>query len=153
MWPLSELDVKYVARNSGTGNGNWQLRMAQWMQGRYGIDECTQGIMIFGCALVVLNFFLHTNLLSLLSMICFVIGIIRIFSRNYAARARELETYRNLMQKPKAWWRLTNKRYENRHTTLYFKCKGCGTVLNVPKGKGKLLVTCPKCGTKVEKNS
>ena len=66
---------------------------------------------------------------------------------------RELEKYQEVMQKPKAWWRLTNKRWENRNTTLYFKCKGCKTVLNVPKGKGKLLVTCPKCGTKVEKKS
>lgn len=74
-------------------------------------------------------------------------------SRNYSARRRELEKYQQIMEKPKAWWHLTNKRYENRHTTMYFKCKGCGTILNVPKGKGKLLVTCPKCGTKVEKKS
>ena len=75
------------------------------------------------------------------------------YSKNYPARARELEKYQEVMQKPKAWWRLTNKRWENRNTTLYFRCKGCNTVLNVPKGKGKLLVTCPKCGTKVEKKS
>ena len=129
------------------------MRIAQWMQGRYGIDELTQALMIFGCALVVINFFLSIGLLSLVSLLAFAFGIFRCYSRNFEARARELETYQRIMQKPKAWWRLTNKRYENRHTTLYFKCKGCGTVLNVPKGKGKLLVTCPKCGTKVEKKS
>ena len=80
------------------------------------------------------------------------VGNFRCYSKNYPARARELEKYQEVMQKPKAWWRLTNKRWENRNTTLYFRCKGCNTVLNVPKGKGKLLVTCPKCGTKVEKN-
>ena len=136
-----------------SGQGNWQMKSAQWMQGRYGIDECRQGLMIFGCALVVVNFFVHIELLSLLSLACFVLGIFRMMSRNYPARVRELQKYQQLMEKPKAWWRLTNKRYENRHTTLYFKCKGCGAVLNVPKGKGKLLVTCPKCGTKVEKKS
>lgn len=140
-----------MARNGGAQN--WQLRLMHWMQGRYGIDELTQGLMILGCGLVVINFFVGVSLFSMLSLVCFILGFLRIFSRNYAARKRELETYCRIMEKPKAWWRLTNKRYENRHTTLYFKCKGCGAVLNVPKGKGKLLVTCPKCGTKVEKNS
>lgn len=135
------------------GNGSWKLRLAQWMQGRYGIDELSQALMIFGCALVVINFFVGNGIVSTIALLCFVLAIFRIYSRNFAARARELEKYQELMQKPKAWWRLTNKRYENRKTTLYFKCKGCGAILNVPRGKGKLLVTCPKCGTKVEKRS
>lgn len=138
------------------GNGrnqNWQMRMAQWMQGRYGIDELTQGLMIFGCALIVINFILNSTILSLLSLLSFAFAIFRTLSRNFNARGRELKKFQEIMKRPKAWWRLTNKRYENRHTTLYFKCKGCGTILNVPKGKGKLLVTCPKCGYKVQKKS
>jgi len=135
------------------GNTNWQMRITQWMQGRYGIDEMTQALIIVGCALTVINFIFGIPFVSLLSLAAFVWGIFRCYSKNYPARARELEKYQEVMQKPKAWWRLTNKRWENRNTTLYFRCKGCNTVLNVPKGKGKLLVTCPKCGTKVEKKS
>lgn len=147
--------MNILARNTSRNGGiqNWQYKIAQWMQGRYGIDECTQALMIAGCVLVVIHFFIGSSLISLLSLLCFIVGIARMLSRNYSARRRELEKYQQIMEKPKAWWRLTNKRYENRHTTMYFKCKGCGTILNVPKGKGKLLVTCPKCGTKVEKKS
>lgn len=134
-------------------NTNWKMRFAQWMQGRYGIDELTQALMVLGCVLVVLNFILHFDVLYSLSIIAFVLGTLRCFSRNYTARTRELAKYQELMVKPKQQWRLLNKRYENRSTTIYFKCKGCDTVLNIPKGKGKLLVTCPKCGTKVEKRS
>lgn len=140
-----------MARSSG--NSQWKYKMAQWMMGRYGIDQLTQALMIAGCAVVLVNFFAHSGVLSSIALLLMGWGLFRCYSRNIAARAKELAKYQELMVKPKAWWRLTNKKWVNRKTTLYFKCKGCGSILNVPKGKGKLRVTCPKCGTQVEKHS
>lgn len=140
-----------MARSSG--NSQWKYKMAQWMMGRYGIDQLTQALMIAGCAVVLVNFFAHSGVLSTIALLLMGWGLFRCYSRNIAARAKELAKYQELMVKPKVWWRLTNKKWVNRKTTLYFKCKGCGSVLNVPKGKGKLRVTCPKCGTQVEKHS
>ena len=119
------------------GNGQWKYRMAQWMMGRYGIDQLTQALMIVACVVILINFFAHSSILSTVALLLMGWGIFRCYSRNVQGRARELAKYQELMVKP----------------NLYFKCKGCGAVLNVPKGKGKLLVTCPKCGTKVEKRS
>jgi len=135
------------------GNSKWQYKIAQWMQGRYGIDELTQALMIIGCVFTLLNFLFSSSLLGLLALICFGFGLFRCYSRNFAARARELAKYQQLMEKPKAFYRLNKRRFDNRKTTIYFRCKGCGTILNIPRGKGTLLVTCPKCGTKVEKKS
>lgn len=143
--------ISHMARFSG--NSNFKYRMAQWMMGRYGIDELTQALMLLGCAFVLVNFFAHSSILSTLALLLMALGIFRCYSKNIAARARELAKYQELMVKPKAWWRLFNKKWINRKTTIYFKCKGCGAVLNVPKGKGKILVTCPKCGAKEEKRS
>lgn len=143
--------VELMARFSG--NSNFKYRMAQWMMGRYGIDELTQALMLLGCGFVLVNFFAHSGILSTLALLLMALGIFRCYSRNIAARARELAKYQELMVKPRAWWRLLNKKWVNRKTTIYFKCKGCGAVLNVPKGKGKILVTCPKCGAKEEKRS
>lgn len=142
--------IVLMARFKG---GNFKYRMAQWMMGRYGIDELTQALMLLGCAFVLVNFFAHSSILSTLALLLMALGIFRCYSKNIAARARELAKYQELMVKPKAWWRLFNKKWINRKTTIYFKCKGCGAVLNVPKGKGKILVTCPKCGAKEEKRS
>ena len=33
------------------------------------------------------------------------------------------------------------------------KCPGCGNTLRVPKGKGKLYVTCPRCGERFIKKT
>lgn len=143
--------ISHMARFNG--NSNFKYRMAQWMMGRYGIDELTQALMLLGCAFVLVNFFAHSSILSTLALLLMALGIFRCYSKNIPARARELAKYQELMVKPKAWWRLLNKKWINRKTTIYFKCKGCGAVLNVPKGKGKILVTCPKCGAKEEKRS
>ncbi len=137
----------------GNRGGAWKYRMAQWMVGRYGMDELMQAMMIVACVLIVINFFAQSGILSTLSLLLMVLALFRCYSRNHQARRKELDTYLRLMEKPKAWWRLTNKRYENRKSTLYFKCKGCGAMLNVPKGKGRMRVTCPKCGEVVEKKS
>ena len=47
----------------------------------------------------------------------------------------------------------TAQKWTNRKTTRYFKCKGCGQVLSVPRGKGTLRVVCPKCKTETKQKS
>lgn len=43
--------------------------------------------------------------------------------------------------------------YVNRKTTKYFRCKGCGQILSIPRGKGTMRIVCPKCKTEVMKKS
>ena len=35
----------------------------------------------------------------------------------------------------------------------YFTCKQCKTICRVPVGKGKIIITCPKCGHQFIKKS
>ena len=39
--------------------------------------------------------------------------------------------------------RTAKKMWKGRKTTAYLKCPNCGQMLSVPKGKGKIRVTCP----------
>ena len=77
----------------------------------------------------------------------------RTFSKNIPQRERENEAWLNLIAKPKETISLARKAWANRATTKYFRCKGCGAALSVPKRKGKLRVTCPKCHWQTEKKS
>lgn len=45
------------------------------------------------------------------------------------------------------------KMWKQRKTTAFLKCPNCGQMLSVPKGKGKIRVTCPKCHAKMETRS
>lgn len=49
--------------------------------------------------------------------------------------------------------RTAKKMWRDRKTKAFLKCPTCGTTLAVPKGKGRLIVTCPKCHTKMETRS
>ena len=56
-------------------DGNFKYRMAQWMVGRYGIDELTQALMLLGCGFVLVNFFAHSGILSVLALLFMALGI------------------------------------------------------------------------------
>ena len=61
----------------------------------------------------------------------------------------ENEKFLNFISK----FKKQNKSYNNVYTNevkqeyKYFKCKSCGAKLRVPKHKGKITITCPKCRT------
>ena len=49
--------------------------------------------------------------------------------------------------------RTAKKMWAERKTSRFLKCPTCGQMLSVPKGKGRIRVTCPKCHTKMETKS
>lgn len=130
-----------------------QWKMSEWMQGRHGADGLSNFLIGVGLVLVIASVIPGLDLLSWLALIVLAVAIFRSFSKNGAARSKENEAYERIAAKPKRWFSLRQKAWKNRKTTRYFKCKGCGTVLSVPRGKGKLRVVCPKCKTETMKKS
>lgn len=49
--------------------------------------------------------------------------------------------------------RTAKKMWKDRKTKAFLKCPTCGQTLSVPKGKGRIIVTCPKCHTRMETKS
>ena len=45
------------------------------------------------------------------------------------------------------------KRWAQRSTYRFFKCPQCKQTVRVPKGRGKICITCPKCKTEFIKKS
>ena len=82
---------------------------------------------------------------SLIGMVFLLYFMFRCFSRNIAARTRENARYIALTAKPRAAWARFNTRWDQRKTTKFLKCPQCGQSLSMPKGKGTLKITCPKC--------
>ena len=129
------------------------MKFENWMQGRYGSDNLTNLLVGIGIVLMFVDLFVGSGIVSLLSLIVLVYALFRCLSKNIDARRRENEAYHRLVLKPKRAFALWKKMWVNRKTTVYFKCKGCGQVLSVPKGKGTLRVVCPKCKTETTRKS
>ncbi len=125
---------------------NMKDRLAQFMQGRHGIDALSNFLVILGVILMFVSFIPGLALFQWLSLVLLIVAIIRAYSRNTAARERENAAFVRLFEKPMGAISLAKTKREHPDTD-YFRCKGCGQILSVPKGKGMMRVVCPKCKT------
>jgi predicted RNA-binding Zn-ribbon protein involved in translation (DUF1610 family) len=143
-------------------------RLQEFMRGRNGTDELNRFLLIVALAVLIIGFFFPSTIVALICdpvcLIFLAIIYFRMLSKNLTKRRRENERYRAIiakMGKPFESLRNTSKRNRNRASaaTPYIKenkiytCKSCGQMLRVPKGKGKVKVTCPKCGTSFIKHT
>lgn len=124
---------------------NLPYKMANFMAGRNGPDALARFSLWMGVLFTFLELITGLGICSLIGMAFLLYFMFRCFSRNIAARARENARYIALTAKPRAAWARFNARWDQRKTTKFLKCPQCGQSLSVPKGKGTLKVTCPKC--------
>lgn len=124
-----------------------QWKLAGMMQGRRGADTLSSFLMVVGIVLLLVSIVPGLDVLSWVALIALAYALFRSYSKNVAARDRENAAFERAVEKPRKQLSLARKAWANRKTTRYFKCKGCGQVLSVPRGKGTLRVVCPKCKT------
>ncbi len=123
---------------------NLRWRFARFMQGRYGTDKLFTDLYILGLGLWLVSLLLPIPLFRILYLACWIYAMYRAFSKNIYRRTWELNRYMKWRQKPEAFFRRKKRIWQDRKTHRYFKCT-CGTVLRVPKGKGKIRIHCQRC--------
>ena len=144
------------------------------MTGRYGSDELSL------CLLVVAGICLVFAAISqkrgaAVFFVAVLIGLVfwsifRMLSKNPEARERENMLYKKMTggfsrntkgfrESMAAWWaniksiRFKPKEKKYGLKICLFKCPGCGVDVKIPANKGKIMVTCPKCGKEFERVS
>lgn len=134
------------------GNG-----IARFMYGRNGMDQLNRALFwgymgIFIAQLIFSRF----EVLAIPALTCeallwvlMVVVFFRMFSKNLPRRQAENQKWVNWQ------WRIKNraKGAKTRHADRdhkYFTCKSCKAICRVPVGKGKILITCPKCGANIQ---
>ena len=121
---------------------NW---FHQFMAGRYGHDKLNSALLWTGVAVVVVAIFipapLPNLLLHMLAYVLMGVSIFRTFSRNTYKRYRENRKFLMLVD------RLKDRKHK------YFQCPRCHQPVRVPRGKGKIAITCPKCKEKFVKKT
>lgn len=140
--------------------------MNRWLQGRYGVDQLSRMLVIAGLIVSVISWFFGRASAGVyyglrgVTLVLLGFAIFRMFSRNFAARQQELARYLTIERKVRGWWQnlsLRRKNYVNmrqeRKQYKYLACPQCMQKLRVPKGKGRIRVTCSKCGNRFEAKS
>ena len=75
------------------------------------------------------------------------------FSRDYNRRYAENQKFLTWQNKVKYKVNNWKRGITDRKTHHIYKCPSCGQKIRVPRGKGKIIVTCPKCRTEFQKKS
>ena len=157
--------------------------MNDFMKGRNGADELTIVMGFVGIVIAMIGSMARIQWLSWIAIAVIVIGVLRGLSKNTDARRKENEAFvaatanvpglgkfvaslgggaaaastsraagtsKEDFERAK---RTAKKMWKGRKTTAYLKCPNCGQMLRVPRGKGKITVTCRGCGASFQENS
>lgn len=129
-------------RNLGS---SFAAGVRRFMQGRYGTDKLNTAILVAGLIACILQMWLPGVTLKLtlmlLSYVLMGLAIFRALSRNTYKRYQENRKYLRLVE------RLKDRDHR------YFDCPRCRQSVRVPRGKGKISITCPKCQEKFVKKT
>lgn len=123
-------------------NLGYRFRRAlqRFMEGRYGTDKLNTAILCVGLVLCLLAMFFRVfpvNLiLTALSYGLMIWAIFRCLSRDTYKRYQENKRYLAFLQ-----------RFQDRQHR-YYHCPRCRQPIRVPRGKGRIAITCPKCKEK-----
>lgn len=123
------------------------------MQGRYGLDTLGNFLLWTGMLLIVINLFARNVIVELLVWMLVIYTYIRILSRNYEKRNAENVWFLDHTQGLRDRYRRFMAHARIRKTHHIYTCPGCGQKIKVPKGKGKIAITCPKCRIEFTKKS
>lgn len=121
--------------------------LKKFMYGRYGLDDLSVSLMILSFILMLLFDLLPRALrpLSIISYIPIAIYLYRIFSKNIFKRQNENYKYLVIKNSMLSSLKLKSERLRDYKTHKYFICPKCKQRLRVPRKKGNITITCPKC--------
>lgn len=132
----------------------WQRKFQQWMIGRYGIiDKLNKHLMIAVIVLILIQLFVKSTVLSLIELVFLIFILYRTFSKRIYVRSNENQKYCAFLVRLKHPIENIKIYHSNRKKYKYITCKTCKKKMRVPRGHGKVRVTCPSCSTKVEINT
>lgn len=131
-------------------------RLIQFMYGRNGFDLFSRFLTYLALALVVLQLLIRGaagRALWYLAIAVLIYAYFRIFSRNLNKRRAENAKYYHYRMKVINAFRDWRDRRRQSRDYKFFRCPSCRAMLRVPRGKGRIRVTCRKCGMAFERKS
>ena len=128
-------------------------KLRQFMTGRYGVDAYSK--FLLGVAIVcwILNMIIGSKLLYSWSVLLLFYTYYRMFSKNIQKRYQENQKFLATKNKLIARFKSEKSQMKQRKTHHIYKCPTCNQKIRIPKGKGRICITCPKCKTEFTRTS
>ena len=122
------------------------------MYGRYGSDHLSFFLLFLYVVLVFISALPQMAWISWVALAVLLWDLFRMFSRRIDRRRAENARFLSLFGPVIRWFKMRRTIHRDK-VHRYFKCPNCGQYLRVPRGKGKITVTCRNCGASFEERS
>lgn len=142
------------------GNNDFRQKLSDFMQGRYGTDDLARSMTFVVIVLLVVSMIcmvagaqVASTVISTIALAVILWTFFRMLSKNVSKRSKENDRWLSMSKTRKQCVRLMRdwKTYHKQYRV--FRCPNCGEILKVPRGKGKIRVTCPNCHQKFDKKA
>ncbi|WP_296840323.1 hypothetical protein [Butyrivibrio sp.] len=126
------------------------------MQGRYityGYDAFSKFLFGLTFIFIFVNIIAGSGIISLITLGLIIYSYYRLLSKKIPERYKENEQFISIKNRVVGFFK--NFRYNANQARNYhiYKCPGCGQKIRIPRGKGNIMVRCPKCGTEFQKRA
>lgn len=125
-------------------------RLRMLMMGRNGVDQLAVVVIAAAVLLYLIGSWLNIYWLSFLPVLLLAYALFRIISRNVTKRREENYRFTRLWSRLRAAVAARRERHAQSKDYKFFTCPACKATLRVPRGKGKLKITCSKCGQRFD---
>ena len=126
---------------------------SRFMSGRYGVDQLGNVMLWTGLILSIIGSVAKLGIVTILADVLLIVMFFRMLSKDRYRRAHENQVYLQKTygaRKEASEWL---NRMKNSKKYRYFVCPKCKKRLRVPRGVGKVTITCKDCGTKFDKKA
>ncbi len=124
-------------------------RFRRWMYGRYGVDRLCRHLIFLAIILLIVSMFRGRQVLYPLSLAFMLFAYFRAFSKNVPKRYKENMAYEKFIGRIKNM----PKGLSQRRTHHIYRCPKCRQRIRIPRGKGRVEISCPKCMTRFIRKS
>ena len=118
-------------------------RIQSFFINRNGADDFSKFLTIASLVFLLLGRF--QSFFTAFGFAVMIFCLFRMLSRNLYKRSTENDAYLKMRNDISKWFVQKKHRLQQQKTHRFFKCPSCKQVLRVPKGKGKIAITCSKC--------
>jgi len=127
-------------------------KLYKFMYGRNGVDQYGRFLLYTSLIIFIIGSF-FSNVLQIIGIAMLIYAYYRTFSKKLEKRREENGKYLRCKYKLTSSFRNWKERNSQRKDYCFFRCPGCKAMLRVPRGKGKIRVTCRKCGAAFERKT
>ena len=128
-----------------------KARLQSFFMNRNGADDFCKFLSIASLIFMFLGYV--QSLFTSIGLAFLVLCLFRMLSRNLYKRSAENDAYLRMRGNVTGWFDKKKSRFSQLKTHRFYKCPECKQELRVPKGKGKISITCPKCNMQFIKKS